>query len=59
VWAWIFTIPASGILAGLAALVLRSGSLTVVLAIVVLVASFIWLARWWTRSEQPGTDVGA
>lgn len=59
VWAWIFTIPASGILAGLAALVLRSGSLTVVLAIVVLAASFIWLARWWTRSEQPGTDVGA
>jgi PiT family inorganic phosphate transporter len=59
VWAWIFTIPASGILAALAALVLRSGSLSLVLAIVVLVASFAWLARWWTRSEQPGTDVGA
>jgi hypothetical protein len=43
VWAWIFTIPASGILAALAALALRSGSLS--LAIVVLVASFAWLAQ--------------
>jgi inorganic phosphate transporter, PiT family len=45
VWAWIFTIPASGILAALAALALRSGSLSLVLAIVVLVASFAWLAQ--------------
>jgi Phosphate transporter family len=43
VWAWIFTIPASGILAALAALALRSGSLS--LAIVVLVACFAWLAQ--------------
>src|SRR5918993_519759 len=43
VWAWIFTIPASGILAALAALALRSGSLS--LTIVVLVASFAWLAQ--------------
>ena len=44
VWAWIFTIPASGILAALAALALRSSSLSFVLAIVVLVTSFAWLA---------------
>jgi hypothetical protein len=45
VWAWIFTIPASGILAALAALALRSSSLSFVLAIVVLVTSFAWLAQ--------------
>jgi hypothetical protein len=45
VWAWIFTIQASGILAALAALALRSGSLSLVLAIVVLVTSFAWLAH--------------
>jgi hypothetical protein len=45
VWAWIFTIPASGILAALAALALRSSSLSFVLAIVVLVRSFAWLAQ--------------
>jgi len=57
VWAWIFTIPASAALAALAALVVKAGSLTLGLAILVLVAAFAWLARR-IQDEQPGTDFG-
>jgi hypothetical protein len=57
VWAWVFTIPASATLAALAALTIKAGPFTVVLALLVLVTSFAWLARW-TRGEQPSTDVG-
>jgi inorganic phosphate transporter, PiT family len=55
VWAWIFTIPASAALAALAALVIKAGSLTLGLAILVLVAAFAWLARR-IQGEQPSTD---
>jgi inorganic phosphate transporter, PiT family len=57
VWAWIFTIPASAALAALAALVIKAGSLTLGLAILVLVVAFAWLARW-IQDEQPSTDPG-
>jgi PiT family inorganic phosphate transporter len=56
VWAWVFTIPASAGLAALAALVIRAGSLAVVLAVLAL-AAIAGLARW-ARSEEPATDVG-
>src|SRR5215210_4969618 len=58
VWAWVFTIPASAALAALAALLVKAGPFTVVLALLVLVASFAWLVHW-IRSEQPSTDLGA
>jgi inorganic phosphate transporter, PiT family len=58
VWAWVFTIPASATLAALAALVIRSDSLALVLAILVLVAASVWLARW-KRAGQPTTDLGS
>jgi inorganic phosphate transporter, PiT family len=58
VWAWVFTIPASATLAALAALVIRAGSLALVLAILVLVAASVWLARW-KRAGQPTTDLGS
>jgi len=57
VWAWIFTIPASAALAALAALVIKAGPLTVVLALLVLAAAFAWLVHR-IRSEQPSTDLG-
>jgi inorganic phosphate transporter, PiT family len=57
VWAWIFTIPASAALAALAALVIKAGSLTLGLAILVLVVAFAWLARR-IQDEQPSTDPG-
>src|SRR5918993_4547925 len=43
VWAWIFTVPASAVLAASAVLLERAGPLAV--TIVVLVASFAWLAQ--------------
>ncbi|MDQ3792452.1 MAG: inorganic phosphate transporter [Actinomycetota bacterium] len=58
VWAWVFTIPASATLAALAALVIRSDSLALVLAILVLAAASVWLARW-KRAGQPTTDLGS
>ncbi len=58
VWAWVFTIPASATLAALAALVIRAGSLALVLAILVLVAASVWLARW-KRAGQPTTELGS
>src|SRR5215204_3693868 len=57
VWAWIFTIPASALLAALASLVIKSGPLTVVLALLALAAAFAWLGHR-IRSEQPSTDLG-
>src|ERR687898_802128 len=57
VWAWVFTIPASAALAALAALVIKAGPLTVVLALLVLAAAFAWLVHR-IRSEQPSTDLG-
>jgi PiT family inorganic phosphate transporter len=58
VWAWVFTIPASATLAALAALVIKAGSLVLVLAILVLVAASVWLARWM-QGKQPTTDLGS
>jgi len=57
VWAWIFTIPAAATLAALGALVVKAGSLTLGLAIPVLVAAFAWLARR-IQGEKPSTDPG-
>ncbi|HEX2180943.1 MAG TPA: anion permease [Rubrobacteraceae bacterium] len=58
VWAWVFTIPASATLAAFAALVIRAGSLALALAILVLVAASVWLARW-AQGKQPSTDFGS
>jgi PiT family inorganic phosphate transporter len=58
VWAWVFTIPASATLAALAALIIRAGSLVLVLAILVLAAASVWLVRWM-QGKQPTTDLGS
>ena len=58
VWAWVFTIPASATLAALAALVIKAGSLVLVLAILVFAAASVWLARWM-QGKQPTTDLGS
>jgi PiT family inorganic phosphate transporter len=58
VWAWIFTIPASAILAASAALLLRAGPLVVTLAVLILgIGLFILLARRMRR-KRPSTNFG-
>jgi PiT family inorganic phosphate transporter len=58
VWAWIFTIPASAILAASAALLLRAGPLVVTLAVLILgIGLFVLLARRMRR-KRPSTNFG-
>jgi inorganic phosphate transporter, PiT family len=58
VWAWVFTIPASAILAGLAALLINAGPVAVTFAILVSgTIAFALLVRR-VRHEQPSTDFG-
>jgi inorganic phosphate transporter, PiT family len=58
VWAWIFTIPASAILAALAALLVQAGPIAVVLAVLVLgTIALVPLVRRMRR-KQPATDSG-
>src|ERR687897_2499069 len=50
VWAWIFTIPASALLAALAALLVRAGLFAVTLAVLILGIGFlVTFARWMRR----------
>jgi inorganic phosphate transporter, PiT family len=56
VWAWIFTIPASATLAGVAALLVEAGPIAVALAVLVLGAVVLaLLVRQWRR-KQPSPD---
>jgi PiT family inorganic phosphate transporter len=58
VWAWIFTIPASAILAALAALLVQAGPIAVALAVLVLgTIALVPLVRRMRR-KQPATDSG-
>jgi PiT family inorganic phosphate transporter len=54
-WAWIFTIPASGALAALAALLIQAGPLALTLAVLVSGAATLALLA---RRKQPSTDFG-
>jgi inorganic phosphate transporter, PiT family len=56
VWAWIFTIPASGTLAALAALLVEAGPLAVTLAVLVLGAVALALLVRQRRRKQPSAD---
>jgi PiT family inorganic phosphate transporter len=56
VWAWIFTIPASAALAGVAALLVEAGPITVTLAVLVLGAVVLALLVRQRRRKQPSPD---
>jgi PiT family inorganic phosphate transporter len=58
VWAWIFTIPASGALAALAALLIQAGPLMVTLAVLILGTGLLVLFARWMRRKRPSTDYG-
>ncbi|HEY6673413.1 MAG TPA: inorganic phosphate transporter, partial [Rubrobacteraceae bacterium] len=57
VWAWIFTIPASAILAGVAALLVEAGPIAVTLAVLVMGVVVLALLVRQRRRKQPSTDV--
>jgi PiT family inorganic phosphate transporter len=56
VWAWIFTIPASAILAGVAALLVEAGPIAVTLAVLVLGTVVLALLVRQRRHKQPSAD---
>jgi len=56
VWAWIFTIPASATLAGVAALLVEAGPIAVTLAVLVLGAVVLALLVRQRRRKQPSPD---
>jgi PiT family inorganic phosphate transporter len=58
VYAWIFTVPASAILAGLAALLVKAGPLAVLLAVLVVGAAALALLSQRPRSKKPVSDFG-
>jgi PiT family inorganic phosphate transporter len=58
VWAWVFTIPASAILAALAALLVEAGPLAIVLAVLVLGAGTLTLLARRRWRKQPSPDFG-
>jgi inorganic phosphate transporter, PiT family len=58
VWAWIFTIPASAVLAASVALLARAGPLAVTLAVIILVVGLIILLAQRMRRKRPSTDFG-
>jgi PiT family inorganic phosphate transporter len=58
VWAWIFTIPASAILAAVAALLVEAGSIAVTLAVLVMGSVVLPLLVRRRRREQPSADFG-
>src|SRR5215213_9464802 len=57
VWAWIFTIPASAILAAVAALTIAAGPIAVTLAVLVMGVVVLALLVRQRRRKQPSTDV--
>ena len=58
VWAWVFTIPASAVLAALGALLINAGALALTLAILVLGVWLLYMLVRWMRRERPSTDFG-
>jgi PiT family inorganic phosphate transporter len=58
VWAWIFTIPASAILAAVAALLVEAGPIAVTLAVLVMGSVVLPLLVRRRRREQPSADFG-
>jgi inorganic phosphate transporter, PiT family len=56
VWAWIFTIPASATLAGVAALLVEAGPIAVTLAVLVLGTVVLALLVRQRRRKQPSPD---
>jgi inorganic phosphate transporter, PiT family len=56
VWAWIFTIPASATLAGVAALLVEAGPIAVTLAVLVLGAVVLASLVRQRRRKQPSVD---
>src|ERR687885_2761604 len=58
VWAWIFTVPASAVLAALAALLVKAGPLAVTLAVLVVGAAALALLSQRPRSKKPVSDFG-
>jgi inorganic phosphate transporter, PiT family len=56
VWAWIFTIPASATLAGVAALLVEAGPIAVTLAVLVLGTIVLALLVRQRRHKQPRAD---
>src|SRR5215210_3385701 len=56
VWAWIFTIPASAVLAALAALLVEAGPLAITLAVLVVGAVGLALLARQRRRKRPGDD---
>ena len=57
VGAWILTIPASAILAAVAALLVKAGPIAVTLAVLVLGAVALAIIVRRTRRKQPPTDI--
>jgi PiT family inorganic phosphate transporter len=57
VWAWIFTIPASAILAAVAALTIAAGPIAVTLAVLVMGLVVLALLVRERRRKQPSTDM--
>jgi hypothetical protein len=53
VWAWVFTIPASAILAASAALLVRSGLLAVTFVILILGAGLLVLLVRRSKPKRP------
>jgi hypothetical protein len=56
VWAWLFTIPASAVLAAVAALTIEAGPVTVTLAVLVLGGVLLSLLVRQRRRRQPSVD---
>jgi inorganic phosphate transporter, PiT family len=52
VWAWIFTIPASALLAALAALLVRAGPLAVTIAVLILGIGLLVMLVWRIRRKR-------
>jgi inorganic phosphate transporter, PiT family len=56
VWAWVFTIPASAILAALAALLIEAGPVAVTLAVLVVGGIVVATLVRRSRTKKPSTD---
>jgi PiT family inorganic phosphate transporter len=56
VWAWVFTIPASAVLAAVAALTIEAGPIAITLAVLVMAAVLLALLARRRRRKQPGAD---
>jgi PiT family inorganic phosphate transporter len=56
VWAWIFTIPASAILAAVAALLVEAGPVALTFAVLVMGGVAFYLLARQRRRKQPGDD---